>query len=197
MRGEKISRRMTCVPINGSSPRAWGKERGDRDTRVCRRIIPTCVGKSQFSAVSHPSGPDHPHVRGEKPQISSSMLSAFGSSPRAWGKVPSRPRVTPFGRIIPTCVGKSYGRKHTRAHPPDHPHVRGEKTSSIIFSLLYPGSSPRAWGKGTLSAALVTGSGIIPTCVGKRHVRADSFDRPSDHPHVRGEKQARRLIAVK
>ncbi len=70
---------------------------------------------------------DHPHVRGEKATIAENKNIRIGSSPRAWGKGPGWIHAYEHPRIIPTCVGKSLWPKAHEAHPPDHPHVRGEK----------------------------------------------------------------------
>ena len=70
----------------------------------------------------------------------------------------------------------------------DHPHVRGEKSTSRRVMSRSSGSSPRAWGKASRVSGNQRSRRIIPTCVGKRHVcTAHRCMRP-DHPHVRGEK---------
>ena len=53
-------------PINGSSPRAWGKSR-------IRWFSVLLIAV-------------HPHVRGANKSGISNSLCATGSSPRAWGK---------------------------------------------------------------------------------------------------------------
>ena len=51
-----------------------------------------------------------------------------------------------------------------------------------------PGSSPRAWGKVVRNAKIFKITRIIPTCVGKSTSQQAKHLRPADHPHVRGEK---------
>ena len=71
----------------------------------------------------------------------------------------------------------------------DHPHVRGEKLCVTAKASLCGGSSPRAWGKDRNRNVCLFHARIIPTCVGKRPSSDAIGTSPTDHPHVRGEKQ--------
>ena len=73
-------------------------------------------------------------------------------------------------------------------HSPDHPHVRGEKEKRVQVLREAAGSSPRAWGKATKIASMLSIRRIIPTCVGKSSWETVSRLLDADHPHVRGEK---------
>ena len=106
VRGEKARDRVHHLPRRGSSPRAWGKGLPVVVRRQCRRIIPTCVGKSATPPRPSASTTDHPHVRGEKAAVNAPLSICSGSSPRAWGKGQVHAVRPQAVRIIPTCVGK-------------------------------------------------------------------------------------------
>ena len=104
--GEKEISFFDSPQVPGSSPRVWGKGRLDGIDRLPNRIIPTGVGKSGFFSSNRPCSSDHPHGCGEKDFTKLQGFSLNGSSPRVWGKVPSRSRPGVKCRIIPTGVGK-------------------------------------------------------------------------------------------
>ena len=85
-------------------------------------------------------------------------------------------------------MGKSSRAPESVRHPPDHPHVRGEKRSVPRSARVYDGSSPRAWGKVVRQRTRAVIDRIIPTCVGKRLSHTHKTEHYPDHPHVRGEK---------
>jgi len=147
VRGEKHDAAHALRVQLGSSPRAWGKCRDRRRRWGCRRIIPTCVGKSARRADGVSAEADHPHVRGEKADRVGHLHLAPGSSPRAWGKDLVLDEERGHGRIIPTCVGKRITHIPPNELDTDHPHVRGEKLVLMRFAGSKLGSSPRAWGK--------------------------------------------------
>ena len=91
----------------------------------------------------------------------------MGSSPRAWGKDRSATYSHLARRIIPTGVGKSSLSGDNLPQGSDHPHGRGEKSMPALGVQEYPGSSPRAWGKGRSILRTKNAQGIIPTGVGK------------------------------
>ena len=167
VRGEKTPPDERRAQIPGSSPRAWGKVQQTRNIIDSQRIIPTCVGKRPFNFRITKPWTDHPHVRGEKEDISHAVEGFNGSSPRAWGKARAVCRARRAMRIIPTCVGKSLAAFAGRKAVSDHPHVRGEKTAICGNNRRLPGSSPHAWGKGFGVSVMLVFIRIIPTCVGK------------------------------
>jgi len=188
VRGEKWPTAEGLWDDYGSSPRAWGKDRIMSSAFLQGRIIPTCVGKRPSARTELTSSTDHPHVRGEKSFHGLLVDREHGSSPRAWGKASWNRLHYDGQRIIPTCVGKSAPRWARRSGASDHPHVRGEKTSRLATRLQDGGSSPRAWGKVFRCRRCRRSERIIPTCVGKRSTPKARPGRPTDHPHVRGEK---------
>jgi len=147
VRGEKKQHGRPMGKSRGSSPRAWGKDSDAVHILEHRRIIPTCVGKSDKLHKRYIHYADHPHVRGEKVLMSWITMHGNGSSPRAWGKARPACNCKRCARIIPTCVGKSWWPWMFFPPSTDHPHVRGEKPHAASNNILASGSSPRAWGK--------------------------------------------------
>ena len=104
--GLTFGRSSHATPAGGSSPRAWGllirldisfafksvhpHVRGAYGIQgICPqaapRFIPTCVGLTG-TAFGHGAVLSvHPHVRGAYSAAMSSLVTSFGSSPRAWG----------------------------------------------------------------------------------------------------------------
>ena len=149
--GEKPVRHGLDTVSGGSSPRVWGKEIAHPDKSIHVRIIPTGVGKSPAVEECNARRPDHPHGCGEKPLIYSLKRKQLGSSPRVWGKEYTVLISRLVFRIIPTGVGKSYGRRNFENAGTDHPHGCGEKCRMTLLILPWIGSSPRVWGKGFMS----------------------------------------------
>ena len=65
--------------------------------------------------------------------------------------------------------------------------MRGENEQKLLACKRCSGPSPRAWGKHINASALASGTGTIPTCVGKTCPRSPERTESADHPHVRGE----------
>ena len=146
----------------------WGKDSPYANQVAKLRFIPTCVGKSEFvPTVKHPLWV-HPHVCGEKWLTLTTYSKEDGSSPRVWGKDFANVSVVTKTGFIPTCVGKRSPAVVSAVDGPVHPHVCGEKSCYLHHRRRALGSSPRVWGKGKRASLLVTASGFIPTCVGKR-----------------------------
>ena len=55
----------------------------------------------------------------------------------------------------------------------DHPHLRGEKATTLLYALSDEGSPPLAWGKAGHGVGRGGGQRITPTCVGKRRIQED------------------------
>ena len=69
----------------GSSPRAWGIQKGPSCANRIARFIPTCVGNTHPMGLRRGESSVHPHVRGEYVPSATDQRSSSGSSPRAWG----------------------------------------------------------------------------------------------------------------
>ena len=158
---------MSCI---GSPPRAWGKLQKGRGNSPAPRFTPTRVGKTiAFSTLaSHRSV--HPHARGENYPRGSPKMIGFGSPPRAWGKLHTRPRRPTGSRFTPTRVGKTSPARPTGRARSVHPHARGENSPGADGGGEECGSPPRAWGK-----RMESGRSSSPATV---------------HPHARGENAA-------
>ena len=119
------------------------------------------------------------------------MLVCIGTSPRAWGEVQSTLEVHRLVRNIPTGVGRSAPGAAARLQGPEHPHGRGEKGVVRGVGQAGDGTSPRAWGEGSLGRKGNLGTRNIPTGVGRRRGRAGRKPKGPEHPHGRGEKALR------
>ena len=129
----------------------------------------------------------HPHMRGELPDRGIFYRAARGSSPHAWGTVTLEDKARLPGRFIPTCVGNCRaGSNHSR-YIPVHPHMRGELSPERPQYMNAHGSSPHAWGTGSLSGGHVVFLRFIPTCVGNWPIVHAASVVASVHPHMRGE----------
>ena len=155
-----------------------------------------------------PTGPGHPHVRGDysrggKPGASLSRAiptcvgttgtrakesgERTGPSQRAWGLLGPRPRGRRRPRAIPTCVGTTSTRPWTSCTPTGHPHVRGDYEAQTGQGLLEGGPSPRAWGLLDEEFLAGTKHRAIPTCVGTTGGGRSPHGGAAGHPHVRGD----------
>ena len=71
--------------------------------------------------------------------------------------------------------------------PADHPHIRGEHSSTKAALSMLIGSSPHTWGTLILSYKGEKLERIIPTYVGNTSGPGASSSPWPDHPHIRGE----------
>ncbi len=185
---EENSKTAECdCSLDGSSPHAWGKHRRNEWVKRLKRIIPTCVGKTQEHPRNEIPYTDHPHMRGENLLPCGVAPAAPGSSPHAWGKLIVGQGQKGSRRIIPTCVGKTVPARNPVWQFPDHPHMRGENFAVLVAYFWANGSSPHAWGKPWEKALAQQIPRIIPTCVGKTSRSNICCMANADHPHMRGE----------
>ena len=139
------------IAASGSSPRVWGKPSHLSGRYTSTRVIPTGVGKALGGIFLTKYIAGHPHGCGESRSAFHLALLARGSSPRVWGKRKSGiPLLTPH-RVIPTGVGKALPSHRTRRGNTGHPHGCGESSRERTSPKVPGGSSPRVWGKPTLS----------------------------------------------
>ncbi len=172
----------------GSSPRARGTLRARARQILPDRFIPACAGNAGHHVGGDQRRAVHPRVRGERPDIFSEDLMAYGSSPRARGTHLALLHRIEGSRFIPACAGNAAPRHRTRGRRAVHPRVRGERVPTLPGRGLYGGSSPRA--RGTPSPA-TTGRNrnwFIPACAGNARWWAAMAVRSSVHPRVRGER---------
>ena len=109
---------------------------------------------------------DHPHLRGEYLVAVDIFLRHKGSPPLAWGIQRPVWRSQRPGRITPTCVGNTHGLAIGDVESMDHPHLRGEYRSIVLFPDGYMGSPPLAWGILRKAPYKKLNLRITPTCVG-------------------------------
>src|SRR5665811_457427 len=99
----RVSRRAIC-PC-GSSPRVWGPRDFFPLALFALRFIPTRVGTTPAHGTPLSCDPVHPHACGDHDHLQLAASCGHGSSPRVWGPLVKRARMTPSPRFIPTRVG--------------------------------------------------------------------------------------------
>ena len=168
MRGEKDNTVTYDARVQGSPPRARGKELRHRKRCGAGGITPACAGKSLDFGCIVSGKRDHPRVRGEKVLFRRGLRSALGSPPRARGKDIELVHPDVVVRITPACAGKRYGKRGRLKIYQDHPRVRGEKSFFRVEVSQLWGSPPRARGKASISRISHSLLRITPACAGKR-----------------------------
>ena len=130
MRGEYVVNTAEDGSDAGSPPLAWGIPWAWTCPAIKTGITPTCVGNTSCQHTATSLHEDHPHLRGEYSASPVSASTRRGSPPLAWGILPKPSLMLEQSRITPTCVGntaKGYGYRLPRR---DHPHLRGEYSTS-------------------------------------------------------------------
>ena len=158
----------------------------------CLRFIPTHVGNAQLQTAPAPSGPVHPHARGERPGPPPETRQVGGSSPRTWGTQDAGGRGCRGLRFIPTHVGNAPVLPAALSEAAVHPHARGERRRPSLNLYLYFGSSPRTWGTLQKSHCSQPFMRFIPTHVGNAKFTPPHLTPQPVHPHARGERQVQR-----
>ena len=133
-------------------------------------------------------------MRGEKWATVKRPSPTPGSPPRARGKDQVTTRRLRPPRITPACAGKRSALFGILPGGGDHPRVRGEKGENQQPARTNMGSPPRARGKGCISIFFRESMRITPACAGKSLSTALCAMKTRDHPRVRGEKSAKRLV---
>ena len=180
----------------GSSPRVWGAHQLIQVGYSGHRLIPTCVGSTFLIFRFHTSMAAHPHVCGEHTAVLTGCTPHIGSSPRVWGAPPVIDNEVKVKRLIPTCVGSTFGSSYRKYWYTAHPHVCGEHAVPQCEYGDFPGSSPRVWGALGGQAHTHQGRRLIPTCVGSTTVVLAMPRLQSAHPHVCGEHSTRAVTCM-
>ena len=166
-RGENPTSKSSAEDEDGPSPRAWGEPAKVRFLSCEPRTIPTGVGRTARKAARFSIRTDHPHGRGENTFRDEAARQTVGPSPRAWGER-IRQRSPRFShRTIPTGVGRTQEKCLGRTAISDHPHGRGENTSTSTGFNGRFGPSPRAWGEREPATGHQSPPRTIPTGVGR------------------------------
>ena len=151
------------------------------------RVIPTRVGKAEEGVDTYVEMAGHPHASGESYKQGGRLDRDRGSSPREWGKPLRSIRRHRWSRVIPTRVGKAVRPNGQSYSAAGHPHASGESSLRIRKVRLENGSSPREWGKPSVSKFPVKSIRVIPTRVGKALRFRTRLLIQSGHPHASGE----------
>ena len=197
MRGEHHSSTSGDGSGRGSSPRARGAP-GSRSSSCSRSgIIPACAGSTSFLPLAICCSRDHPRVRGEHSDLVERLWRPAGSSPRARGAHGEDRGHLVVAGIIPACAGSTFSSMASRSRPGDHPRVRGEHSTRMMFCAAIAGSSPRARGALSVAGEHRPHRGIIPACAGSTAIPGWSPSGEGDHPRVRGEHCDSRLVTFR
>ena len=105
MRGDHNQGSALFCVFAGSSSHAWGPPIKQNDHAMDARFILTCVGTTCWFAIRPPTGPVHPHMRGDHCCHCSPCHTTIGSSSHAWGPLDTPPSGIACKRFILTCVG--------------------------------------------------------------------------------------------
>ncbi len=194
MRGERVAPVTRASIVPGSSPHARGTLRSCGDPSPSYRIIPACAGNALPHGRRKTGSPDHPRMRGERAVRRGAERARDGSSPHARGTLTPICRQCCPPRIIPACAGNASSHSANAAQRPDHPRMRGERTTPRRHQHSAPGSSPHA--RGTLNAFLGNDRvhRIIPACAGNALRRQSRPPLTADHPRMRGERRFRQQV---
>ena len=167
VRGEHPKGRANSCARWGSSPRTRGAP--SETPRLCGAsgIIPAYAGSTLYQVGESRLLQDHPRVRGEHVELIEDALLPAGSSPRTRGARSAPTTWKPSSGIIPAYAGSTAIHVGYGLAPWDHPRVRGEHVSVVLFAGLILGSSPRTRGA-------------------REGLTSRRF-APRDHPRVRGE----------
>ncbi len=187
MRGEQRRDSTWSPESQGPSPRARGAAANRPPVATAGGTIPTCAGSSPSPRRRSCCAGDHPHVRGEQVLRRGGDQVARGPSPRARGAEIGDVADRVVLGTIPTCAGSSRGPRAAGGVDRDHPHVRGEQSTSLATWTFGRGPSPRARGAGSTRPPARRPRWTIPTCAGSRAGGSAAPARCWDHPHVRGE----------
>src|SRR5690606_18547824 len=99
-------------------------------------------------------------------------------------------------RYTPTRVGttRPYGRAG-RANTV-HPHARGDDSTVRAGWASQYGTPPRAWGRRCSGPALHDRTRYTPTRVGTTHIMLREMQKPTVHPHARGDDVSRAVFRL-
>lgn len=124
--GESTVSRESRTGIGGSSPRRWGKHRGDPRQGSDSRFIPTQVGKASQPPITPSPSSVHPHAGGESDCFERATDSPT-VHPHAGGESASRAsNPATAAASIPTLVGKAPRAASPSPPPSVQPHAGGE-----------------------------------------------------------------------
>ena len=160
------------------------------------RFTPTCVGTITGTVPVCGYVSVHPHMRGDNLKMLQAIPGSTGSPPHAWGQSPRRPQRRGRTRFTPTCVGTMTGGLGQGRVALVHPHMRGDNDGTQAYPSVATGSPPHAWGQFHTHAERLRNTRFTPTCVGTMPRSCRRLARDPVHPHMRGDNEARQLVAL-
>ena len=166
IRGEhSLDPRRRCIAI-GSSPHTRGARRSRVHTSWAAGIIPAYAGSTFMPVRASASFLDHPRIRGEHDSMTSSAISAFGSSPHTRGALFQVLEKILGEGIIPAYAGSTDLLGDALASVGDHPRIRGEHEVTLPGSVGDHGSSPHTRGARDEAHRRIRVGWIIPAYAG-------------------------------
>ena len=144
--GSTLNLRFPAIARIGSSPHTRGAHPHGAAHERRPRIIPAYAGSTACATSVRRHNPDHPRIRGEHDSITSSAISAFGSSPHTRGAHALHRGDALLFRIIPAYAGSTRRMSWTGFQGRDHPRIRGEHTLTGGAPSAPTGSSPHTRG---------------------------------------------------
>ena len=138
----------------------------------------------------------YPHIRGAYALTTLNHYVTWGLSPRVWGVRVYESSLIPYERAIPTCVGRTSSRAPRSVLGQSYPHVRGAYVTGYSAPAIMLELSPRAWGVQSVLSVGISGTRVIPTCVGLTSRTLLIVSAGWSYPHVRGEYAALILATV-
>ncbi len=127
-------------------------------------------------------------MRGERPNPFARAKGESGSSPHARGTQNCTANSTGSFRIIPACAGNAALPVIRTPLTPDHPRMRGERSTPVASAMSCSGSSPHARGTREEAPKPILRHRIIPACAGNARSARASGQAVPDHPRMRGER---------
>ncbi len=118
-----------AILVHGSSPRMWGRQVENEDCNFRSTVHPhVCGADSNITTLRVENCPVHPHVCGADARKNQRMLHNDSVHPHVCGAdEPRGAAVVGIVRFIPTYVGQTL--------------------RCSCESIVFPGSSPRMWGR--------------------------------------------------
>ncbi len=166
VRGDGAQFGRDVLRVDGSPPRAWGRQADQDGRHAGQRFTPTCVGTAPTPPTPIGRPAVHPHVRGDGGVVWCAGGAGGGSPPRAWGRRRILHDAWGTRRFTPTCVGTAATVSRCWLRRPVHPHVRGDGAPTRVVVTPDAGSPPRAWGRQAIDLLAACRPRFTPTCVG-------------------------------
>ena len=179
----------------GSSPHARGTHGWPQTRKPLPRFIPACAGNAGHVPARGAPDPVHPRMRGERAGRAHRARRASGSSPHARGTPPRAPWAGHICRFIPACAGNAARADRFPGLVSVHPRMRGERDTTVIYSLPPVGSSPHARGTPLWHLGRHFQARFIPACAGNAEGVGGWSVAAAVHPRMRGERSHLVLVS--